>query len=478
MKKIGRGPCFALLLMAMLASCRVTKPYRQPETAVEGLYRGVKAADTTNIAHLSWREMFTDTVLQGLISKGINNNLDLKIAVTRIQSAEANLRQSKLALWPSLSVSPSFTLSKTSSAQLRSFNIQGDDSGGGGATTVIPTVKQYALTASTSWEADVWGKLRSTKRAYLAYFLQSEAYKRSVQTQLVADIATNYFALLAYDQQLRITQETIEIRRSDVQTMKELKQAARVTGADVVQSESNLYAAEVSLPDIRQNIRETENALSVLLAIPPDSIPRTRLDEQLRDGSLQTGIPAQLLANRPDVQQAEYSFRNAFELTNVARTYFYPSLSITGTGGFATANTLSNFFTGTFYGNLVAGLTQPIFSQGEIKRRLRTAEATQAEAYFTYQSTLLTAGQEVSNALYSHQMAVEKSMKRQQQLEALAKAVSYTKEFVRYTSNTNFTDVLTSEQNLLAAQLNGVDDTLQRLRSIVQLYRALGGGWR
>jgi outer membrane protein TolC len=294
--------------MVVLASCHVTKPYRQPETAVEGLYRGVKAVDTTNIAHLSWREIFTDTVLQGLINKGINNNLDLKIAVTRIQSAEANLRQSKLALWPSLSVSPSFTLSKTSSAQLRSFNIQGSEPGGGSSATVIPTVKQYSLTASTSWEADVWGKLRSTKRAYLASFLQSEAYKRSVQTQLVADIATNYFALLAYDQQLRITKETIEIRRSDVQTMKELKQAAIVTGADVVQSESNLYAAEVTLPDIKQNIRETENALSVLLAIPPDSIPRTRLDEQLRDGSLQTGLPAQLLANRPDVQQAEYSF--------------------------------------------------------------------------------------------------------------------------------------------------------------------------
>jgi outer membrane protein TolC len=162
----------------------------------------------------------------------------------------------------------------------------------------------------------------------------------------------------------------------------------------------------------------------------------------------------------------------------VARTYFYPSLSITGTGGFATANTLSNFFTGTFYGSLVAGLTQPIFSQGENKRRLRAAEATQAEAYFSYQSTLLTAGQEVSNALYSHQMAVEKSIKRQQQLGALEKAVSYTKELVRYTSNTNFTDVLTSEQNLLAAQLNGIDDALQRLQSIFQLYRALGGGWR
>ena len=467
------------LLGLLLASCSITKPYEQPGLVTNGLYRGVQPTDSLTIANLPWRQMFPDTVLQVLIERGLSNNLDLKIAVTRMQAAEANVVQSKLAFFPTLSTNGAFTLSKSSSAQLRALNIRNAEAGSNTvSTTSIPTIKQYSLTASTSWEADVWGKLRSAKRAYVAAYLQSEAYRRAVQTQLIANIAGDYYTLLAYDKQLKITLETIENRKTDVETMKELKEGAIVTGADVVQSEANRYAAEVTLPDIRQNIRQTENTLSLLLAMPPDSIPRTQLDAQQPNASLQTGFPAQLLSNRPDVQEAEYGFRNAFELTNVARTYFYPALTITGTGGFATANTLTGFFAGTFYGSLISGLTQPIFNQGINRQRLTRAQAAQAEAFYTYQATLLTAGQEVSNALYSYQMAVEKANARQQQLAALEKAVSYTKELLKYTANTNFTDVLTSEQNLLAAQLNSVNDRLQQFQATVTLYRALGGGWR
>jgi multidrug efflux system outer membrane protein len=480
MKTLPKKQQLMVFLLGMLmASCSITKPYQRPDIATNGLYRGHQATDSTTLATVPWRQMFADSILQHLIERGLANNLDLKIAVARMQAAEANLQQSKLAFFPTLSANGAFTISKSSSAQLRSLNIKNTESGSNTvSTTAIPTVKQYALTASTSWEADVWGKLRSTKRANLAAYLQSEAYRRAVQTQLIANIASDYYALLAYDKQLQITEETVENRKTEIETMKALKEGDVVTGADVAQSEANRYAAEVTLPDIRQNIRQTENALSILLATPPDSIPRTRLEAQQPIGSLQTGVPAQLLGNRPDVQEAEFSFRNTFELTNVARTYFYPALTITGTGGFATANTLTRFFAGTFYGSLISGLTQPIFNQGLNRQRLNRAEAAQAEAFYTYQSTLLTAGQEVSNALYSYQMAVDKANARQQQLAALQKAVSFTKELLTYTANTNFTDVLTSEQNLLAAQLNGVNDRLQQLQATVALYRALGGGWR
>ncbi|MVM32937.1 efflux transporter outer membrane subunit [Spirosoma sp. HMF4905] len=468
-----------MLMGVILASCSVTKPYEQPGIKTSKLFRGQQTTDSTTLASLPWRQMFPDTVLQGLIERALANNLDLKIAVARMQAAEANVLQSKLAFYPTLSTNAGFTLSKSSSAQLRALNIKNAESGSNTvSTTSIPTIKQYSLTASTSWEADVWGKLRSTKRAYVAAYLQSEAYRRAVQTQLIANIANGYYALMAYDRQLKITLETVENRKTDVETMKALKEGAVVTGADVVQSEANRYAAEVTLPDIRQNIRQTENSLSLLLAMPPDSIPRMQLDTVLSSSPLQTGLPAQLLSNRPDVQEAEYSFRNTFELTNVARTYFYPALTITGTGGFATANTLTGFFAGTFYGSLISGLTQPIFNQGINRQRLNRAQAAQAEAYYTYQATLLTAGQEVSNALYSYQMAVDKANTRQQQLAALQKAVSYTKELLKYTANTNYTDVLTAEQNLLATQLNGVNDRLQQLQATVTLYRALGGGWR
>lgn len=468
-----------ILTGTLAASCSITKPYQQPNVVTNGLYRGVQTTDSTTLASVPWQQMFPDTVLQRLIEQGLANNLDLKIAVARMQTAEANLQQSKLAFFPTLSANGAFTLSKSSSAQLRALNIRNAESGSNTvSTTSIPTIHQYSLTASTSWEADVWGKLRSNKRAYAAAYLQSEAYRRAVQTQLIANIATDYYNLLAYDKQLKITLETVDNRKTDVETMKALKEGDVVTGADVVQSEANRYAAEVTLPDIRQNIRQTENALSVLLAMPPDSIPRTQLDAQQPTASLQTGIPAQLLSNRPDVQEAEYAFQNAFELTNVARTYFYPALTITGTGGFATANTLTGFFAGTFYGSLISGLTQPIFNQGINRQRLRVAQSNQAQAFYAYQNALLTAGQEVSDALYSYQMAVDKANARQQQLAALEKAVDYTKELLKYTANTNFTDVLTSEQNLLAAQLNSVNDRLQQLQATVTLYRALGGGWR
>ncbi|MFD2570434.1 efflux transporter outer membrane subunit [Spirosoma soli] len=477
-----KQPLVVTVLSLTLASCALMKPYKQPDITSDKLYRGVQTADSSTLASLSWREMFTDPKLQQLIEQGINNNLDLKIAVTRLQTAQANLQQSRLALLPSLSVGPQYTRSKSSSAQIRSFGIGSTSTGSTGTTETttlsLPTVDIYALLGSASWEADIWGKLRSTKRAYLASLLQSEAYKRAVQTQLIADIATNYYTLLAYDKQLAITEQTLKNRLADVETMKALKQGDVVTGADVVQSEANRYSAEVAIPDLKRSIRETENALSILLSTEPDSILRTRLDDQHPVTSLQTGLPAQLLANRPDVQQAELSFRNAFELTNVARTYFYPSLIITGSAGWATASTLKGFFDGTFYGSLVAGLTQPIFNKGLNTQRLRTAENTQAEAFYTFQSTVLTAGQEVSNALYSYQMAVEKSGSRQLQLQSLEKAVDFTKELLRYTTSTNYNDVLTSEQNLLTAQLNGVNDRLQQLLATVTLYRALGGGWR
>lgn len=452
-----------------LSACGVTRKYeRRTEVEVDKLYRGEQRGDTVTIASVPWRKLFADTVLQGLIAEGLEKNYDLKIAVARMQSAAANLQQSKLAFLPAVSGNAQLTHSKSSLAQIRANGVN---------TTTIPVNDIYALTGTASWELDVWGKLRSNKRAYAAAFLQSAAYRHAVQTQLIATIATDYYQLLAYDAQVRIVEATVENRKKDVEIVKALKQGALVTGADVMNSASNLHAAELQLPDLKRSRRELENALSILLAQPPDSITRTSFDAQSLDSTLHTGVPAQLLANRPDVQQAEYAFRSAFELTNAARTYFYPALTITGTGGWATANTLQGFFNGTFYGSIVGGLAQPIFNQGLNKQRLRKAQATQQEAYYTYQTTLLTAGEEVSNALYAYDMGREKEQIRGQQIADLEKATDFTRELLKYSSATNYTDVLTAEQNLLSARLNGIADRLQQLQAIVELYRALGGGW-
>lgn len=445
-------------ILLTLNSCTVTQNYTNPVTQTAANYRDIENTDSISIAEKPWNQYFTDTILIGLIDTALKNNYDLKTAVARIKYAEANFKQSERAFFPNVSADAGYTLSKSSDSS--------------------SPANQYALNASVSWEADIWGKLNNTKKANLSALLASEAYKRSIQTEIVASVANNYYALMAYDEQLQIAEQTLEIRKSDTVTMKELKTYAVVTGADVEQSIANMYSAEIEAEGIRKSIRETENTLSILLGQMPDNIPRGNLKEQIISDDLRTGVPIQLLSNRPDIQEAELNFRNAFELTNVARTYFYPSLNISGTGGFATVNTLKGFFDGSFYGNLLGGLTQPIFDQGLNKQRLAQAQATQEEALYSFQSLLLTASQEVDDALFSYQNAANLYESRKKQIASLEKAVDYTKELLKYTSNVNYTDVLTAETNLLSAQLGRVSDKLQQLQATVNLYRALGGGWK
>jgi len=456
-----------LLLICALLSCKVTKPYRQPDLNTNDLYRGQSNMDTATIASMPWESLFADTTLKALIHEGLYQNLNLKVAVQKIAEAQASFGQSKAAFLPSLSGNASIARSKQS---LASLNYPP-----GIVVNTVTTAYQLGLTSS--WEADVWGQLSSAKKAAYANLLQTDAAKRAIQTQLIADIANNYYLLLAYDKELEILDKTLQNRVKDVETMKALKEGDVVNGAAVVQSEANRYAAEVAIPDIKRSIRETENAIDILVGRPPGPLNHAKLDDQKPITDLQTGIPAQLLKNRPDVQQAEFAFRSAFENTNLAHTYFYPAFTITASGGFSNLQ-LKDFFVNSIFYNLAAGLTQPIFNQGINKARLKTAQAQQIEALYNFQQSLLTAGQEVSNALYAYQTGVEKDSSRTKEIIALEKSVDYTEQLLRYSSATNYNDVLTSEQNLLSAQLSGVNDRLQQLQAIVNLYRALGGGWR
>jgi multidrug efflux system outer membrane protein len=457
-----------VITVALLSACSITKKYERPTTlSTDKLYRDETSADTTTIADMPWQSVFKDEKLNALIQKGLDNNLNLKNAIENIIQAQASLRQSKLAYYPTLNLDASATRTKQSEAGLNfpaGININ----------TLTTT---YKLGLSTSWEADIWGKLSSSKRAALASYLATDAAKQAVQTQLIADIANNYFLLLSYDKSLKITEETLESRIKNVETIKALKEGAIVTGASVVQSEANQYAAEVLIPDLKRSIRETENAINILLGQAPGPIDRGELGTQIIPENIAVGVPSQLLENRPDVRQAEFNFRVAFESTNLAKTYFYPSLTLTASGGFSNLE-LKDFFSNSIFYSIIGGLTQPIFNQGLNKTRLTTAQSQQLQAYNNFQQSLLTAGQEVSNALFAYQMAAAKEDSRKKQIEALEKAVDFTQQLLEYSSATNYTDVLTSEQNLLSAQLSGVNDNLQKLQAVVNLYRALGGGWK
>ena len=468
MTKSSNKYILMVITAALLSACSITKKYERPTTlSTDKLYRDQASADSTTIADMPWQSVFKDEKLNALIQKGLDQNLNLKNAIENIVQSRAVLRQSKLAYYPTLNVDANITRNKQSQAGLNfppGININ----------TLTTTHK---LGLSSSWEIDVWGKLSSSKRAALASYLATDAAKQAIQTQLISDIANNYFLLLACDKQLAITEATLASRIKNVETIKALKEGAIVTGAAVVQSEANQHAAEVLIPDLKQSIRETENAINILLGQAPGAIERGVLGTQIIPENIAVGMPSQLLHNRPDVRQAEFNFRVAFESTNLAKTYFYPSLTLTASSGFSNLE-LKDFFSNSIFYSIIGGLTQPIFNQGLNKMRLTTAQSQQLQAYNNFQQSLLNAGQEVSNALYAYEMAVEKEDSREKQIEALEKAVDFTQQLLEYSSATNYTDVLTSEQNLLAAQLSGVNDNLQKLQAVVNLYRSLGGGWK
>lgn len=467
--------CWIILILCF-ASCAIRQTYKRPARSIDSLYRNASsteatrnatdvtrtATDTTTIADIPWNAMFSDTVLQGLIREGLSNNYDVKASIARIEQAQASFRQSKAAFYP--------TLSANAQAAYQSLSISQ-----GGALS--QSNQSYQLGGSSSWEVDIWGKLKGAKKAALANLLASDASKRAVQTELIASIATNYYNLLSLDKQVAITMQTVEVRKEDVETNKALKEGAKVTSAAIMQSEANRYAAEVLLPDLLNNIRQTENAICVLLGRHPGLIKRTTLDAQVPYGSLQTGIPAQLLSNRPDVQAAEFNLRFYFEQTNIARAYFYPTLTITAAGGWQNTSVSELFNAVSLFGNIIGGLTQPIFNQGLNRQRLEIAKAQYDENLAVFQKTVLSAGQEVSDALYSYQSALDKENIRVKQLSFLQKSVDYTRELLKYGYAT-YTDVLTSEQNLLTTQLSGINDKLQELTAVVTLYRSLGGGWK
>jgi NodT family efflux transporter outer membrane factor (OMF) lipoprotein len=450
-----------LIVTALLfASCRILKPDRYPDlTPDEGLYREMGAGDSSNFADVPWEELFTDTVLQGMINTALGNNNDIKVAIARIRKAEAGVMQARMAFFPSLT--------GEFNASFQSKNPNG-----------FGLPESYQLLAATSWETGLWGKFRSAKKAALAAYYQSEAFRQAVETELIASIAVNYFTLMAMDEKLKITEMTLDRRIRNQEVMQVMKDNDIITGADLVLSQASRYAAEVTIPDLKQGIFEMENTLNLLLGRGPGPVERGNINEVNLSADLQPGIPAQLLSNRPDVLEAEYRLKESFEMVKVARANFYPSLRITASRGLASTNLADLFSAPRIVWNIVGGIAQPVFSNGLNRQRLIFARADQQEALAQFEKTMLTAGGEVVNALHAYQTATDKIEIRSKQIGMLEKAVEYTTELLKYTNTTNYTDVLTAEVNLLSAQLNSVNDKLQQLESIVTLYQSLGGGWK
>ncbi len=454
-------------LLLCITSCSVLHhPYKTPVADDAALYGQNSTVDSTTIADIPWDEYFTDSLLVQLISEGIRNNFDLQIAGTRIRVAEASLKEAKAAYFPDLSL--------TGEAQhLRSSN------GDRGRDILGYTTNEYTLGITASWELDIWGKLNSRRKSQYAAFLGSHAYRNLIQTSLIANIATVYYSLLALDKELEINRSTVALLEENLHVMIKLKDAGLQTGAAVEQSKVTLYQIRTRIPEIEYQIIQLEHTICTLLGRTPEQVRRSSFDIQPLPQQLYYGIPAQMLARRPDVREAELTFRSAFELTNAARADFYPSITLSsGTIGYNSLNTLSQFFRPeNLLLNIIGNLTQPLFNRRRLRSSLEVAQARQDEALFAFRQTVLNAGQEVTDILAEYRSSVDKNEFRTHQVTAAYNAVDYTQKLL-LAGDVNYTEVLTAEEAYLTSQLEQVDDKLQQILCAVRLYRALGGGYQ
>lgn len=465
---IIKGLSFSVVLLAVVSSCMVRKEYNRPNNVVdEKLYRtDMLPSDSTNIANVSWKEIFTDPILQRHISKALENNLDIRIALQSIASAEAYLKQSKAAYQPTLSIGPNYTF------QTQSINTQF-----GQIIGERRYINQFDITASIGWEADIWGRLKSQEKAQLAAYLGTVAAHKAVKSDLVASVASAYYQLLTFDAQKRIINETITVREKNLETTRALKTAGTLTEVAVQQSEALVFNAKSLLIDIDTQIQLLENTMSLLMGEPSHTIERSTLESQSLPIDIKLGYPAQLLANRPDVMQAEYNLINAFELTNSAKAQFYPTLRLTGSGGVQSVDIDHLFSVNSLFANVVAGLAQPILNRRAIRTNYDVSLANQETAYLNFRKAVLTAGKEVSDAIRVFSVQDSFIELKQKELNAYKNSVEYSQELVNY-GMANYLEVLNASVNSLNAELNIANAEYSKMKAAVELYQALGGGWK
>lgn len=455
-----------VLLPMLLASCFSAKIYERPENDVlNAAYFRTDSLpkDSLSMASFSWKELFTDPILQAYIEEGLKNNIDIRKAIQQILISEAYVKQGRAGYLPTLNASAQYTHTEISS-----------NSQFGG---LFDRLDQYQLSGGLSWEADIWGRIRSSKRAFDAAYLQSVAAHKTVKSTLVANIASTYYQLMALDEQIQITELTIETRANGLETTRALKEAGTVTEVGVKQTEAQWYTAKAILIDLKNTARLLENSLSILLGSEPREIERASLEEQNITTPLKIGIPTELLANRPDVMAAEYALINSFELTNVARSNFYPSLTLTANSGLQSLNLDNLFNSSSLFAAVVAGLTQPLLNSRRIRTQFEVAKARQEQAKLDFKQTLLVASKEVSDALYTYDAANEKMMVKQKEFEAYNLALEYSQELLD-NGLANYLEVLNATQNTLSTNLDLTNTKNAKLQAIVDLYQALGGGWQ
>lgn len=443
-----------MMELALFPSCSIYRKYPQRTEVQNDLYgKESMSGDTASIAILTWREFFQDAHLQQLIDTALACNTDLRTAHLRVGQAEAALLTNRLSYLPAVGLT-----------------VEGGVSRLDGMTT-----KNYNLGGMANWELDIFGKVTAAKREARASFESTLAYKQAVQTSLVASVASTYYTLLMLDQQIDIAEQTLYNWDKTISVLRALMRAGKSNQTAVLQAEANKKSLEASLLSMRKSLKETENAMCLLLAQSPRTIERGKLSEQYFPETLSIGVPMQLLANRPEVRAAEMDLAKAFYATNVARSSFYPSINLSGTLGWTNNGGEVVLNPAQWLLNAIGSLTQPLFNRGYNVANLKIAKSEQEIATLAFQQKLLEAGSEVNNALIALQTARERISANTQSIVSLTEAVRKT-EMLMHHSSTNYLEVLTAQQSLLSAQQTLSQDKFDEISSIISLYHALGGG--
>jgi multidrug efflux system outer membrane protein len=458
--------CLLLAIAGLLAGCAVGPNYKRPTVNVPTDYRDSMAAQTTAASSLGnekWWDVYQDPILTQLIHTAIQQNYDVRIAAARVLEAQAQLGITRANQFPSASVGAG--VFSQQSAQV---------------SNLFPAYEVNAgqLNLSVIWNLDFWGKYRRQTEAARAQMLASEWGQRAVISSLVANVATAYFQVRALDSELEIAKSTLESRQQSLQLTQTLFRHGSASDLDVSQSEQLVYTASEAIPDLERQIQQEENQLSILLGENPGPIPRGRtLTEEPVPVPVPAGLPSELLERRPDVRQAEGIIVAANAQIGVAKAAFFPSISLTGMGGLE-SNQLNRFISApsqTWYGAL--SVTQPIFEGGALRSQLRLSRAQYQEAVLSYQQTVQSALEQVSNAL----IATQKNREFREQQEMLTRAAQRTdqlSEVLYKNGGASYLQVLTSETNDFAAEINLVQAQLNERLALVQLYESLGGGWQ
>lgn len=455
MKKI----LFILAGTLVLAGCKSYKNYERPQniadTANEQLFRDVQATDTMSFGNRPWREVFTDAQLQQLIEKALAQNTDLQKADLNIKKARIGLKVSKLSYLPTLAVAPQGSITSTDG---------------------MKAIKTYTLPLSLSWELGSWGSLRNNRKKAGVDTLIAASAKQATQTAIVSAVANLYYTMQMLDEQLRTTKETVVLWKKNVDAMEAMHEAGLTTNAAVAQARANFYELQTTVPTLEHSIRQAENALCVILNEAPHPIARAAFNADAFPADFSTGVPLQLLSSRPDVKIAELQLASAFYNTNIARSAFYPSLTLTGTAGWTNSAGAAIMNPAVFLANAMGSLVQPLFAQGKLRAQYKIAKITEESLTLDFRNTLLTAGQEVSDALSSYQTATAKAEKRKLEVEQLEQALEKTLFLFSHGNTTSYLETLTAQQSLLSAKLKLISDKYDKLQAGISLYQALGGG--